>query len=60
MCKGDIMGLNLLNLGEIMVDGTIINLDTLSIEDLNKHREKIIEKRNEIQELIKSEVIEKE
>lgn len=54
------MGLNLLNLGEIMVDGTIINLDTLSIEDLNKHREKIIEKRNEIQELIKSEVIEKE
>lgn len=54
------MGLSLSKLGEVVVDGAILNLDTMSVEELKKYREKLNEKKSEIQAYIKSEVIEKE
>jgi len=52
------MSLKSLNLGEVFVDGDILNLDILSVEELLKYREKLIKKRDEIHEAIKNEIIE--
>ncbi len=54
------MGLSLSKLGEVVVDGAILNLDTMSVDELKKYRDKLIEKKAEIQDFIKSEIIEKE
>ena len=54
------MGLSLSKLGEIVIDGSILNLDTMSIDELKKYREKLNEKRSELQAFIKTEVMEKE